>query len=305
MPGPSVGATSRRWESAAVAEWERRGRYRLFGGHKVFTVDLGASRSASREPLLILHGFPTSSFDFCHVVDELSRRRRVLLMDLIGYGLSEKPDMAYTMDLQADIVTAFVTETGVRRLSLLTHDMGSTVGGELLARHAEGRLPVDVARRVVTNGSIYIEMARLSVGQQVLLALPDERLAVDAGVDASAVAGGLRGTFGDSSTVTDEDVAGACELVVHDDGHLLLPRTIRYIEERRRHQDRYTGAIETHPSPLAIIWGTDDPIALKEMAERLAQRRPDASLEWLPGVGHYPMLEAPELFLESIERALG
>jgi pimeloyl-ACP methyl ester carboxylesterase len=105
--------------------------------------------------------------------------------------------------------------------------------------------------------------------------------------------------------VTDEDVAGACELVVHDDGHLLLPRTIRYIEERRRHQDRYTGAIETHPSPLAIIWGTDDPIALKEMAERLAQRRPDASLEWLPGVGHYPMLEAPELFLESIERALG
>ena len=63
-------------------------------------------------------------------------------MDLIGYGLSQKPDMAYTMDLQADIVTAFVTETGVRRLSLLTHDMGSTVGGELLARHAEGRLPV-------------------------------------------------------------------------------------------------------------------------------------------------------------------
>jgi pimeloyl-ACP methyl ester carboxylesterase len=288
-----------------VATWERRGRYDRFSGHEVFSLDIRASRSEIGEPLLILHGFPTSSFDFCHVVDELSRARRVLLLDLVGYGLSEKPDMAYTLDTQADIVTAFVTETGVRRLSLLTHDMGDTVGGELLARQAEGRFPAEVARRVVTNGSIYIEMAQLSIGQQALLALPDERLAADSGVDATAVAEGLRATFSDPSRVPDEDVIAACELIVHDDGHLLLPRTIRYIEERRRYQDRYTGAIEAHPSPLAIIWGTDDPIALKEMAERLAQRRPEASLEWLPGVGHYPMLEAPELFSASVERALG
>ncbi|MGA2036014.1 MAG: alpha/beta hydrolase [Acidimicrobiales bacterium] len=290
--------------SPAVAEWERRGEYRELVGYKVFTIDMRASGTEDREPLLVLHGFPTSSFDFCHVVDRLGRGGRVLLLDMIGYGLSAKPDMAYTLDVQADVVTAFVAETGVRSLCLLTHDVGDSVGGELLARHSEGRFPAEVTRRVVTNGSIYIEMAKLSAGQQMLLALPDERLAETAGVDAAAVAAGLRATFSARSKVPDADVSAACDFVTHADGHLLLPRTIRYIEERRRHQDRYTGAIERHPSPLSIVWGTDDPIALSEMASRLAEARPDASLEWLPGVGHYPMLEAPELFAACVERAL-
>ncbi len=87
--------------------------------------------------------------------------RRVLLFDMIGYGLSAKPDRAYTIDLQADVAQAFVADAGVSTLALLTHDLGDTVGGELLARQAEGRWPVEITRRVITNGSIYIEMAHL------------------------------------------------------------------------------------------------------------------------------------------------
>lgn len=83
-----------------------------------------------------------------------------------------------------------------------------------------------------------------------------------------------------------------------------MARTIRYIEERRHHQDRYTGAIEAHPSPLTIVWGTDDPIAVPAMAHRLAAARPDAALRWLDGVGHYPMLEAPDAFAAAIGTAL-
>jgi pimeloyl-ACP methyl ester carboxylesterase len=90
----------------------------------------------------------------------------------------------------------------------------------------------------------------------------------------------------------------------HRDGHLLLPRTIRYIEERRRNQDRFTGAIENHPSPLAIVWGTDDPIAVADMATRLHGVRPDATLTWLEGIGHYPMLEAPVRYLDAVTAAL-
>ena len=54
-------------------------------------------------------------------------------MDLLGYGLSAKPDQRYTMAGQADIVQAIVAATGLDRFALLTHDMGDTVGGELLA----------------------------------------------------------------------------------------------------------------------------------------------------------------------------
>ena len=96
------------------------------------------------EPLLILHGFPSSSFDYAAVLDGLRAGRRVLLFDMVGYGLSAKPDRAYSMALQADVASAFVAALGVERLALLTHDMGDTVGGELLARRGEGSWKVEV-----------------------------------------------------------------------------------------------------------------------------------------------------------------
>ena len=287
-----------------MAEWERRGEYRLLCGHRVFTVSVPPRGAETAEPLLVLHGFPSSSYDFRAVVGELSRNRRVHLVDFLGYGLSDKPDLAYTMSLQADLVAAFVADLGLTAFALLTHDMGDTVGGELLARQLEGAWPVDVTRRVVTNGSIYIEMAQLSAGQQLLLGLPDERLTDDGLVGDAAVRSGLAATFSPRSNVADDELAVMARLVVHHGGNAMLPRLIRYIEERRRHEQRFTGAIEAHPSPLGIVWGVDDPIAVVAMAERLHAARPDAGVSLLDGVGHYLMIEAPEQFAAAVDTAL-
>ncbi len=133
---------------STTAAWEAIGRHRQLGGHRVFTIDAPPIGREVHEPLLVLHGFPTSSFDFAGVLTPLRTGRRVLLIDGLGYGLSAKPDLPYSLALQADLVVAFVAEFGVRRLSLLTHDMGDTVGGELLARRSEGTWPVEVTRRV-------------------------------------------------------------------------------------------------------------------------------------------------------------
>ena len=288
------------WESPLVEAWERRGTYRTLAGHEIFTIVVTPTGAETLEPLLVVHGFPSSSFDYHDVVDELAEHRRVLLFDMVGYGLSAKPDRVYTVDGQADVAHAFVSEVGVSTLALLTHDLGDTVGGELLARQTEGRWPVEVSRRVITNGSIYIEMAHLSAGQELLLSLPDERLPDTAGIDGAAMRASLAATFSAGSRVDEAVMAGEWELISHRDGHLLLPRTIRYIEERRRNQARYTGAIESHPSRLAIVWGTDDPIAVPTMATRLHGVRPDAALTMLEGIGHYPMLESPRAFLDSV-----
>jgi pimeloyl-ACP methyl ester carboxylesterase len=291
------------WLSPSVAAWEQRGSYRTLAGLKTFTIDVAPTGPETLEPLLVVHGFPSSSFDYHHVVDALAEHRRVLLFDMIGYGLSAKPDHAYSVDLQADVAAAFVADAGVPKLALLTHDVGDTVGGELLARAAEGRWPVEITRRVVTNGSIYIEMAHLTAGQQLLLSLPDERLPDTAGIDGPTMQASLAATFSTRSQVDASDLEGEWELISHDQGHLLLPRTIRYIEERRKNEARFTGAIESHPSPLTIVWGTDDPIAVAPMASRLQRARPDVRLIWLEGVGHYPMVEAPSAFLDAV--ALG
>jgi pimeloyl-ACP methyl ester carboxylesterase len=288
----------------SVAAWERLGEYRTMAGYRIFTVSAPAIGTETHEPLLVLHGFPTSSFDFRAVLDDLRRNRRVFLLDMLGYGLSDKPDIAYTLSLQADIVSAFTSELDLATCALLTHDMGDTVGGELLARQVDGSWPVEVTRRVVTNGSIYIGMAQLSAGQQLLLSLPDAQLTNEL-IDGSTVQAGVAATFSPQSVVSEDELEALGRLVTHNDGHLMLPRLIRYIEERRRSEDRYTGAIETHPSPLGIVWGVDDPIAIAAMVDRLHAARPDARVSLLDDVGHYPMVESPERFVAAVNLTLG
>lgn len=291
------------WTHPELERWASRGTMIEVNArattHRVFVVDVPGDE-ATTEPLVVIHGFPTSSFDFAHVVDELSRNRRVVVMDLLGFGLSAKPDQRYSIELQADVVAGVLARLGIERFALLTHDMGDTVGGELLARTIDGSWPVTVTRRIVTNGSIYIDMAQLTTGQLMLLDLPDA--AAESGPGPELLAASLSATL--APTNTGIDMSGHAELVCHDRGDALLPRTIRYIEDRRANESRYTGAIETHPSPLHVIWGPEDPIAVPAMAERLASTRPDATLTWIPNTGHYPQLEDPTAWLAAVTTAL-
>jgi pimeloyl-ACP methyl ester carboxylesterase len=287
-----------------IDDWSRRGRRHRLLDHDVFVVDAPAVRDEGGDAVLILHGFPTSSFDWRAAIDAMRTGRRVVTLDLLGYGLSDKPDLAYRLGLQADIVVELAARLGLERVALVTHDMGNSVGGEILARSLDGTLPFAVSRRVLANGSIYIDMANLTDGQKLLGSLPDEMLPEGSGVGLDAMAASLRATFAPESRVDDEEVAAMAELVVRANGSRLLPRLIRYIDERRVHERRWTGAIETHPSPLTVVWGDRDPIAVWPMVERLQTARADATVRRLDGVGHYPMVEASDQFNAALVAAL-
>lgn len=284
-----------------ASAWRDRGQQLELLGETVFVVDVPAE-SSERLPLLVIHGFPTSSLDFALVLPALAQRRRVVLLDLPGYGFSAKPDRPYTMAGQVDVVMALTAHLGLDAFDLLTHDMGDTVGGELLARQAEGGWPVEVGTRVVTNGSIYIEMAHLTDGQKMLLSLPDAQLPEGVGSDPARLAAALVATL--SPAHAGVDMLPHAEAACYDGGARLMPRLVRYIEERRTTERRYTGAIETHPSPLHVVWGPEDPIAVREMAEHLVSVRPDATLTWLEGSGHYPQLEDPDGYAAAVLHAL-
>lgn len=284
------------WEDARVGEWQARSQSIEVAGERVAVWDLPALEGERFEPLLIVHGFPTSSFDFVDVVKRLARHRRVVLSDHVGYGLSAKPDRRYTVAAYAATIVGVTAAVGVDRLAVLSHDLGDTVVGELLARQQEGSWPMEVTRRVVTNGSIYIAMAHLTAGQELLLSLPDERVEIGPGVDG--IEASLVATLAPDRAST--PMRGHAELVCHDGGDALLARTVRYIEERRVNERRFTGAIETHDSPLHVAWGPQDPVAVSPMAERLVEARPDATLAWIDGTGHYPQAEDPEGWLAAV-----
>ena len=68
------------------------------------------------------------------------------MLDMIGYGLSAKPDAKYSLFSQADVVEACALELGLGDVALVTHDMGDSVGGEILAREIDGNLSFHVTR---------------------------------------------------------------------------------------------------------------------------------------------------------------
>lgn len=287
--------------AAEVERWRAGGRTIDVDGVPVFVGDEPADRDDGLPPLLVLHGFPTCGWDYAGILADLRARRRVLLPDLPGHGLSAKPDRRYGIRWFADCVEGVLATLGVEEVDLLTHDVGDSVGGELLARSLDGTLGFAVRRRVLTNGSIYMDLVQLSDGQQLLLALPDEPTDL---VSEDAWIRGLRGTFAPESVVDDDVLAVLWHLTSHDGGHRMITRAIRYIEDRRAEERRYTEPIEVHPSPLGIVWGALDPIAVVAMAHRLAERRPDASLVVLEDVGHYPALEAPDRFVRAVLASL-
>ena len=281
--------------SRQAEAWEQRGHRIPFGDGELFVVDVELG-DAVHDPVLILHGFPTSSFDWHLVVEDLAQDRRVVLFDFPGFGLSWKPDRRYSIELYADAAEAVAEQCGFESATLVTHDMGDTVGGELLARDMERGLGFVVTGRVLTNGSVYIELAQLTPGQEMLLAADDAVLDLAGiGLDPEeAFRAGLAATFSEAHPAGDDELDAAWRFASHADGHMLLARTIRYIEDRRANESRYTGAIETHLSPLGVVWGRLDPVAVYDMATRLVERRPATPLVTLGDVAHWPMLEAPD-----------
>jgi pimeloyl-ACP methyl ester carboxylesterase len=279
----------------AVREWRDDGRFIDVNRRRIFVMD---TNSHPGPFVFLLHGFPSSSFDWHLVVPELAKRVRVIAFDCIGFGLSDKPDQRYSIFEQADIAEAVAADCGIDSCVLVSHDMGDTVAAELLMRQSEGKLPFTVERSILTNGSIFIDMAQLSTGQQFLLSLPDERLGDP--IEMNGMRPGLLETFTTDNPPADEELDAMVELIRNNGGDQLLPRLIRYIEERRANQDRFTQGFVSFEGPMTALWGEQDPIAVVAMTDRLQEVRPATEVVRWPDVAHWPSIEVPDRVSSAI-----
>ena len=112
-------------------QWQSRGELEILLGHSIFVVDEGAAHLPT---IVLLHGFPTSSWDWQLIWDELAKDYRLIALDMLGFGFSDKPNSRqYSIHGQADIVEALVKTKGLTNFHVLAHDYGDTVAQELLA----------------------------------------------------------------------------------------------------------------------------------------------------------------------------
>ncbi|MBI2061157.1 MAG: alpha/beta hydrolase [Nitrospirae bacterium] len=273
-----------------IAAWGRRGKrlHTPWGG--VFGLDEGRR---DLPILAILHGFPTSSYDFHRVLLSLAERFRVVIHDHLGFGLSDKPaDFGYSLMEQADVALCVWRSLGLKRVHLLAHDYGTSVATELLARREAGLLPIEIDSVTLCNGSVHIELAHLTWAQKALRSPRIGPLFARLG-STRVFRSQMRRIWGDPSKVEKGDIDAMWSLVSLNQGRRRLPQISRYIDERFRFHRRWIGALERLNLPAHILWGRRDPIAVPAIAEKLAGEIRGARLTWLEALGHYPMLESP------------
>lgn len=293
---------------AELKAWESGGSYVELPpfGHRLFCMDVGDAAASPDDTLLLLHGFPESSFSFHKVLDGLRQRfARVVLFDMVGYGLSDKPtrDYGYSLFEQADAALAVWQHLGVRGGHLLGHDMGDSVATELVARHVNGTLPGGFSEGfksfTFTNGSMVLEHADFRIMQKLLLTRWGPMFSRLSNFH----------TFRQQVTSaqgTDALQAKDIELLWENcrlqDGHRMNHLLIKYLFDRRRFEKtRWLPSLAKVKKPIHLCWGEADAVARVAMAHHLKEKVcPQAMMTLMPGVGHFCQLSDPEDWLKGV-----
>lgn len=275
----------------ALRDWRAQGSDFTFRGHAVRYWSAG-----SGAPLLLVHGFPSASWDWHYLWQPLAERYRLVACDMLGFGDSAKPrGHDYRILEQADLQQALLEHLGVREpVHLLVHDYGNSVGQELLARHEEGGFAL--ASLAFLNGGLFPETHRAVLSQKLLLG-PFGSL-FGRLFDRKRLAQNFAKVFGPQTQPSEAELDAFWELIRHNDGPRVMHRLIHYILDRRQHRERWVGAMQRTSVPLRLIDGPEDPISGAHMVLRYRELIPRPDTVELPGIGHYPQVEAPEQVLQ-------
>lgn len=288
-----------------LADWKRAGKYFHHGNHAIFYRDEGEG-----EVLVCIHGFPTSSWDWHRIWSELVKRFRVIALDMIGFGYSDKPkDYAYSIHDQATLHENLLRTFGVDRIHILAHDYGDTVAQELLARYEERRKDgverIKIKSVCFLNGGIFPEAARPRLIQKLLLS-PLGPL-VGRFINERRFRRSFSEIFGKDTQPSDKELRDFWSLITCNDGIKVSHKIIRYMAERKKYRDRWVGVLQNTKVPMRFINGSADPVSGAPMAARYRELVPNPDVVILENIGHYPQLEAPigvaKAFLAFVQQA--
>jgi len=274
-----------------IESWRGSGTCMNWRGHQVFVRISGAG-----SPVLLIHGFPTSSLDWHRIEPELALRHRTVCFDLLGFGFSDKPaEHDYRIVEQANLAEAVLAHFGVVEAAVLAHDYGDTVAQELLARQVDGTATFRMTRLGLLNGGLFPETHRPRLVQR-LLASPlgpwVARL-----IRYPRFAASMRAIC--VQPFDESELRAMWAMIEIGDGRRAMPRLIRYMAERREYRERWVGALRRSSIPIRLINGIADPISGAHMVARYRKLVSTHGIVELPGVGHYPQLEAPEQVLDA------
>jgi pimeloyl-ACP methyl ester carboxylesterase len=219
----------------------------------------------------------------------------------------------YSVHDHADMHEALLAHLGIDKMHILAHDLGDSVGQELLARnqfgqHAYGALSIDSITWL--NGGMFVETYTPRAAQKLLSGTPlgDILSPVQSSpLSRRLLEPTLREMFGPNTKPTSHMMDVFSQILDYNDGRRVLHKVGRFIKDRHTHRNRWVRAMRETDVSMRLIDGPIDPNSGAHMARRYAEVIPNPDVVMLADdIGHWPQLEAPDAvlthFLAHIDR---
>lgn len=282
---------------AVLEDWKAAGQYFDYLGFRIFYRSAG-----SGPPLLLIHGYPFNSWDWEKIWPTLTARFTVIAPDMIGMGFSDKPvQYGYAVHDHADMHEALLAHLGVDRAHIIAHDIGVSVGQELLARHefggqAYGSLRIDSMTWL--NGGLFYETYRPRLVQTLMSASPLGDLTsriMGAQASRPVVDRSISEMFGPNTKPSPRLLELFRQILAYNDGMRVMHKVGRFINDRAVHRNRWVRAMRETEVSMRLIDGPIDPNSGRHMAERYLEIIPNPDVVMLADdIGHWPQIEDPE-----------
>ena len=267
-------------------DWRDRAQCFEKDGNSIAYWTAGAGK-----PLLLVHGFPTCSWDWEPVWNILGKRHRLIACDMLGFGLSDKPRSGYSIHRQTDIQEALLTHLGITEFDALVHDYGVSVGQELLARQQGGSGAQGLGKMVFLNGGIFPDQHRARPIQK--LGVSPIGFVVGLLMSRKGFGKSFSEVFGPETQPSEHELDAFWGFIAHNRGNRITHKLLHYIADRVTHKQRWEDALVAAQDKIGLINGALDPVSGKHAFDKWREVVPQAKAQLLPRIGHYPQVEAP------------
>jgi pimeloyl-ACP methyl ester carboxylesterase len=252
------------------------------------TVRIKYYRFGSGEPVLLLHGFGLSSYTWLKVAEALSKDHTVVIPDLKGFGLSDKPpDTRYSPLDQAEIFRRFILEQDLKGITVVGHSLGGAVALSTYDRLSEEKGRIKSIVLIDTYFQNPVLSLRMKMGTSPLVIGLGLRF-LPAGLCTYII---MRGSYFDGSKITEETLRTYAHCLGLPGARHALAETVRKLfHDEPVDILKIASEIDV---PVLIIWGDRDPVFPLENGEFLAQKIRGSRLEVVAECGHVPQEEKP------------
>lgn len=278
----------------------------LTGGVKMHYVETGAAHASSsidQPTVLCVHGNPTWSFTYRRVLEELDPRVRVVAVDHVGCGLSDKPqEYPYSLEQHIANLVQLIAQLDLRRVTLLVHDWGGAIGlgaGLRVLERIEGAVILNTAAFPPPYVPLRIAACRMpfvgnwAMRQLNLFALAALKMTLHRLPKLEPrVAAGLLAPY--SSWANRVAIARFVQDIPRTPAHPTWQLLADIEKQLPRYRDR----------PINLVWGMRDWCFRPECLHRFQQLLPHARAVELSDVGHYVMEEAADEVLAAVRSQL-